>query len=295
MWRPVVVRGITIAGPSWGDLETIGTMPANLYGLGSRVAASSRTSASTASAPPSPPPTITTAIAILTSAATATQSTCRQSRRRTRRHARSTAFSSTTRHEPASDSPNSNALLNARFQGNGHFGASPFAIYRYKGAASERCQALAGVVFENTSFEYCGNGLFFDEPGTGSWTTSSSAARGVGHVRLSAVAGKADRPRRNRRRDGRRHPLERRTFRGQNPAIRANSYAGWLSNDFNYQQHSRFPVEAVRHPHRLQRVGRGVRRHHTRHATRGSRGTPSRRPGSRTSDRQRHARGNGRL
>src|SRR4051794_15268393 len=32
--RPVVVRGITLAGPAWGDAASWGQMPANLYGLG---------------------------------------------------------------------------------------------------------------------------------------------------------------------------------------------------------------------------------------------------------------------
>src|SRR4051795_11760223 len=31
---PVVIRGITFAGPSWGDAKPWGTTPANLYALG---------------------------------------------------------------------------------------------------------------------------------------------------------------------------------------------------------------------------------------------------------------------
>src|SRR4051794_6359940 len=178
MWRPIVVRGITLAGPSWGDPKPPGVMPANLYGMGIP---------------------------------------CRCLVEDVRIHGFGAAVGATNDHHryrdvdfrgngygiDMTDNPDgglgdmlfdgfflndqtragiglsdSNALANARFQGNGHFGASPFAVYRYKGAATDRRQALVGVVFENTSFEYCGNGLFYDEPGTASWTNIEFSSPG---------------------------------------------------------------------------------------------------------------------
>jgi hypothetical protein len=62
-------------------------------------------------------------------------------------------------------------MKNTRFLGNGHFGTEAFGIYRYANGngSAKRPEAMLNVVFENYSFEGCGNGIFYDEPGDGLW------------------------------------------------------------------------------------------------------------------------------
>lgn len=169
-WRPPIVKGITLAGPGWGSPAPVGDMPANMYGLGL------------------PCRCLIEDVRIHGFGAAVGASNDHHRYRDVDFRGNGYAidfidnpdgglgdmlfdgflFNDQSRAGIAISS--SNALVNARFQGNGHFGASPFAIYRYKGGGRERGTAMAGVVFENTSFEYCGSGLFYDEPGTGSWS-----------------------------------------------------------------------------------------------------------------------------
>jgi hypothetical protein len=168
--RPVVVRGITLAGPAWSTATPLGQLPANLYGLGvpcrclvqdvrihgfgAAIAASNR------------------------------QHRYRDADFRGNGYAvdlidtpdGSTSdllFDGCSFNEQSRAGiglSDSSVLANARFKGNCSFGASPFAVYRYKGAAPDRRQAMMSVVFDNTTFGTCGNALFYDEPGTASWT-----------------------------------------------------------------------------------------------------------------------------
>jgi hypothetical protein len=61
------------------------------------------------------------------------------------------------------------SMVNVRFKGNGHFGTSPFGIHRYANTLglTRRQQVMNNVVFENYSFEGCGNGNIYDEAGDG--------------------------------------------------------------------------------------------------------------------------------
>jgi hypothetical protein len=74
-------------------------------------------------------------------------------------------------------------LANTRFKGNGHFGTEPFAIYRYANALGlpRRQLAMYNVVFENYSFEGCGNGNIYDEPGDGLFKNITFDSSGEGN------------------------------------------------------------------------------------------------------------------
>jgi hypothetical protein len=77
------------------------------------------------------------------------------------------------------------SMVNVRFKGNGHFGTGPFGIYRYANTKElpRRQTFMENVVFENYSFEGCGNGNIYDEPQDGlikNITFDSSGESGYG-------------------------------------------------------------------------------------------------------------------
>jgi hypothetical protein len=81
------------------------------------------------------------------------------------------------------------SMVNVRFKGNGHFGTSPFGIHRYANTLGlpRRQLVMSNVVFENYSFEGCGNGNIYDEAGDGifrniTFDSSGEGGYGSGYV-----------------------------------------------------------------------------------------------------------------